>query len=361
MTLLYRYLLKEFLKPLVFSTAAFGCLVLISEFFRELNFYLENKTPFLVVARLLALNLPWWTIQVLPVSVLLAVLFSLSQLARHGEINAIKAAGINLWRVIILFMLCGIGIGIVDTGLRELVIPRAVKAAELLKSEKIHHEKKSVEFEFRNIVVSLPDNGRMTVGYLNTKDMTIRSIVLDFFDRDFNLARQVVADQALWQPGKGTWRMNNGVTRIFEGGGWRESYFSSRNLKVAIKPSDFIIKRLRPEQMNTKEFREYIRHFATLGIPSEKEQIQFHLRYASAFSHMVVMMIGIPFAVGLGSRHGKIISFTFALIFAFIYWGVQAVGQSLGQNHFVSPLAAAWLGNIIFGAFGAYLLSGVKK
>ena len=361
MKLLYRYLLKEFLKPLVFSTAAFGCLVLISEFFRELSFYLENKTSFIVVARLMALNLPWWTIQVLPVSVLLAVLFSLSQLAQHGEITAIKAAGINMWKVIILFLICGLGIGIADTGLRELVIPRTVKAAEKLKNEKIHNEKSTVQYEFRNLVVSVPHNGRMTVGYLNVREMIIRSIVTDYFDRDFNLVRQVVADEAIWQPKKRTWHMHNGVVRLFDSAGWKEDYFSNRDLNVSIKPSDFIIKRLRPEQMDTREFKKYIRHFATLGIPSDKEQIQFHQRYASAFSHMVVMMIGIPFALGLGSRRGKIVSFSFALIFAFIYWGLQAVGQSLGENHFISPITAAWLGNIIFGVFGVYMLSGVKK
>ena len=78
MKIIYRYIIREFFKPLFFSSAVFGGLVMISEFFRELSFYMENKTPFLVVFEYLLLNLPWWIIQVLPVSVLLAVLFSLA-------------------------------------------------------------------------------------------------------------------------------------------------------------------------------------------------------------------------------------------------------------------------------------------
>jgi lipopolysaccharide export LptBFGC system permease protein LptF len=73
------------------------------------------------------------------------------------------------------------------------------------------------------------------------------------------------------------------------------------------------------------------------------------------------MLIGIPFALGLGSRHGKIISFTFALIFSFLYWGLQAMGQSFGENRVISPFAAAWLGNFVFGTAGIYLAGKIKK
>ena len=85
------------------------------------------------------------------------------------------------------------------------------------------------------------------------------------------------------------------------------------------------------------------------------------MRWASAFSYLIVMLIGIPFALGLGSRSGKIISFTFAIVFAFIYWGVEAIGQSLGENRIVSPFIAAWLGNIVFGTAGLVFVFRIRK
>ena len=102
---IYTYISKQFLKPLVFISFAFGFIVMISEFFREMSMYMELKTPFFTVMEYLLLNLPWWIIQVFAVSVLLALLFSLGELAKRNEIIALKASGVNLWRIISLFII----------------------------------------------------------------------------------------------------------------------------------------------------------------------------------------------------------------------------------------------------------------
>jgi lipopolysaccharide export system permease protein len=364
MKIIYRYIIKEFLKPFFFSAAAFGFLVLLSEFFRELNFYLENKTSFLVVAYYLLLNLPWWIIQVLPVAVLLAVLFSLGQLAKSNEITAIKAAGINLWRVIILLFIMGLLIGGAELFLREKVIPATIAKAEVVRREYIRKEKGQVQSEFTNLLVALPNNGRMTVGYLNSVENVMRQIVIDYYDTEANPIQQIVAQEGY---GKGTtWTLKNGVERYFTTNNGtsmltKEISFAQKDFSVPFQAKDFIVAKLRPEQMSSKEFVNYIHQLETLGIPTTKEQIQFHLRWSSVFNHLIVMLIGIPFALGLGSRLGKFISFTFALLFAFVYWGILAIAQSLGESSVISPLLAAWMGNIIFGTLGIFLARGIKK
>lgn len=357
--ILYRYLIREFTKPLLFTTITFGGIVMISEFFRELSYYMEKKVNFLDVFTYLACSLPWWCVQVLPVSVLLAVLFALGGLSRHNEITAIKAAGINLWRVIILFMLCGLGIGLADFSLREFIVPWTVKQAEHIRDTKIHREEAAVKTDYYNHMVALPGNARMTIGYLNTREKTMTQVVIDFFDANYVLTRQVIAAGASWDGSR--WVFRDGVTRVFVDDKGKDEPFASSTGIIATPPDDFVIKKLRPEQLGTRDFIRYIERFRAIGAPVEKELIQFHQRFSSVFSHLIVMCIGIPFAVGLGSRHGKLISFTFALIFAFVYWGTQAVGQSLGENNLVSPFAAAWLGNILFGAIGSWMMANVQK
>lgn len=359
MKIINRYIIREFVKPLVFSTVVFGGLVLISEFFRDLNYYLEKKAVFTDVFIYLFLNLPWWTIQVLPVSVLLAVLFSLGALARQGEITAIKAAGINLWRIISILLLCGFIIGAGELFLREKIIPHTVQMAEKVKKEKIQKENSYVQTEYKNLVIYLPPNGRMTVGRLDAAHNMMEQIVIDYYDENFNLTNQVLARESLWQDAK--WLMHGGLERFYKGNSWHEKKFDFMPVILSFSPQDFIIIRRRPEQMTTKEYIQYIHQLETMGIPAEKDKIQFHLRWSSVFSHIVVMLIGIPFAIGMGARHGKIISFSFALIFAFIYWGFQAVGQSLGESRIVSPMFAAWIGNFIFGSAGLVMIGRIKK
>ncbi|MFH1369541.1 MAG: LptF/LptG family permease [Elusimicrobiota bacterium] len=359
MKLITRYVTREFLKPLFFSIFAFGGLVMISEFFRELNFYLEKKANFIFVFQYLMFNFPWWTIQVLPISVLLAVLFSLGNLARHNEITAMKAAGVNVWRIFSVIFICGMLLSAGEIFLREKVIPNCVRQAERIRQEKIKQESQMIQTEFKNLVVSLPGNGRMTVNHLSAKTGLMSGIIIDYFDNAFHLKNQIVAPDAKWDGTK--WIFGSGVERNFTGDNWNERRFSGKQLSLPFKPEDYIEIGVRPEQMTTPEFIAYIGQLDKLGKPTEKELIQFYLRYSSALSHIIVMLIGIPFALGLGSRFGKIVSFTFAVMFAFIYWGFQAIGQSLGQFGVISPILAAWLGNIIFGITGLALVSRVQK
>ena len=359
MKIIYRYIIREFFKPLFFSSAVFGGLVLISEFFRELSFYLENKTSFLIVFEYLFLNLPWWIIQVLPVAVLLAVLFSLGQLTRNNEITALKAAGINLLKIVLIFFFCAVFVGLFEIILKEKIIPFTVLKAEQIRHEKIKKEDYSVKYEFNDLVISLPNMAQMTIGNLNAKTNLLRQIVIDKYDNNFRLIGQTVAQSGIYDGNY--WVFNNGVLRDFTKTPMEEVVFSTKSVSLPFAPKDFILAKLRPEQMTTPQFKSYIHQLNTLGIPSEKERIQLYFRWSSAFSHIIVILIGIPFALGFAGKHGKFISFTFALIFAFVYWGILAVAQSLGENRVISPLLSAWLGNIIFGVFGVVMLSRLKK
>ena len=359
MSIIYRYLIIEFARPLFFSVISFGGLVMISEFFRELNFFLEKKAAFSDVFTYLFLNFPWWCIQVLPVSVLLAVLFATGQMARQNEITALKAAGVNLWRIVSVLLLCGLIIGMAELALRETAIPALVQKADSVRKEKIQKEPRSIQTEYHDLVVALPPDGRMTVGRLDAANNAVTGLVIDYFNDGYRLSRQLVARDGTWD--NGLWILRSGVERSYEGNKWNEKSFESRKLPLAFAPDDFIIIHKRPEQMTAGEYLKYIHQMETLGMPAEKEMILFHARWAAVFSHIVVMLIGIPFAVGLGARHGKMISFSFALSIAFIYWGFQAVGHSLGETRLITPLAAAWLGNIIFGSAGIFLTGRIKK
>lgn len=359
MKTLYLYVSKKFLTIFSFTAFAFGFIVLVSELFRELNFYMENKTPFFIVIQHLVSNVPWWMIQVLPVSTLLALLFSLGDLAKRNEITAMKAAGINMWRIIILFMMLGVLIGGADLAAREFVVPKTTAFNEKVRKEKIQKEKIQIRTEYKNLIVSLPDNVRLTVGYINTKEKAMKDIVLEKYSEDFYIEKLILAAEGFWE--NKAWTLQNGVIREFGSDLWDEIYFKEYASEIHLKPDDFAFRKMRYEMMNTYDFKKYINQLQMFGRTALKEKIALHIRYASVFCHLIVMMIGIPFALGIGPRFGKILSFTMALSASFIYWGVQAITQSFGENAILTPFMSAWLPNFIFFAIGIVLLFRVKK
>jgi lipopolysaccharide export system permease protein len=356
---LYLYVSRKFLTIFFFTAFAFGFIVLISELFRELGFYMANKTPFLIIVQHLISNVPWWIIQVLPVATLLSLLFSLGDLAKKNEITAMKAAGINMWRIIAMFMALGVLIGGADFAARELLVPKTAVFNEKVRKEKIQKEEIRVQTKFKNLIVSLPGNTRLTVGDMDTKEKLMKDIIIERYSEDFYIESLILASEGTWA--NKTWTLKNGVVREFTSDFWNEAYFKEYDSDIRLKPNDFTFKKMRYETMNTYDFQKYINQMRMFGKTALKERIALNIRYASVFCHLVVMMIGIPFALGIGPRFGKILSFTLALVASFIYWGVEALTQSLGEFSILTPFSAAWLTNFIFFVIGTVLLARVKK
>ncbi|MDR3275232.1 MAG: LptF/LptG family permease [Endomicrobium sp.] len=362
MKILYKYIIKNFAKIFLFTTAVFALVGLITGLFEKMDFYMKHKAPpYLMLIHILS-NLPWWLMQALPISTLLALLFSLGNLSKKNEITAIKSAGINIWWITALFIMLGFVIGLGDFSVREFIVPETSVYNEIISKELIQKEKITPKTEFSNLIVSTPNNKRFTIGYLDTYNKTMKNIVMEAYNDEFAIEYLVLAEMGVFE--KGTWILKNGVMRNFDNNFWKEIYFENYDSNLHIKPEDMTIQNIKYDAMNTRAFKKYInqlRLFGQIGVKERYALIALNIRYAAVFSHIVVMMIGIPFTLGPGKKLNKILSFTLAMFAAFIYWGTQAITKSLGDNFTLSPFMASWIPNFIFTAIGVYLIVKTSK
>ena len=74
--------------------------------------------------------MPEYLVTVLPISLLLALLYTLTHLARHNEITAMRAAGVNLWRICVPYFLVGCFASIASFALNEFCVPRSTDWAD---------------------------------------------------------------------------------------------------------------------------------------------------------------------------------------------------------------------------------------
>jgi lipopolysaccharide export system permease protein len=359
MKILYRYIIKIFAKNFLFTTAATAVVGMISELLKQVSLYIDNKTPFCLILIHLFSYVPWWLIQAAPIATLLALLFSLGDLSKNNEIMAIKAAGINILRIIILFLIMGFVIGTGDFAVKELIVPKTSIYNEIIEKEKIKKEKIKTKTEFSDLIVPLLNNTRVTIDYLNTAKSVMKNITIEKYNDKFKIERLILAETGTWEDD--SWLLKNGVIRNFNADFWNETHFEQYNSNIHIKPEDISIQDVNYNAMNMHALKKYINQLKMFGQIAVRERIILNMRFASVFAYIVVMMIGIPFAIGFENRLNKILSFTFAMTIAFIYWGTQAITKSLGENLILSPFMAAWLPNLIFSAIGVYLLIKVKK
>jgi lipopolysaccharide export system permease protein len=289
-------------------------------------------------------------------------LFSLGDLSKRNEILAMKAAGINIWQIITVFLILGFTIGIGDFSVREFVVPKTSLYHEIVAKEKIAKKEIKLDIEFSNLIVSTLNNERFTIGYLNIEEKIMKYITVEKYNDEFAMEYLILAETGSFE--NNTWILSNGIIRNFNTDILDEIYFEFYDTNLHIKPKDMVVQNISYDTMNIKAFKKYINQLRTFGQVGVKERyalIALNIRYAAVFSHIVVTLIGIPFALGLGRKLNKILNFTLALLAAFAYWGMQAITRSLGDNFILSPFMAAWLPNFIFTALSVYFLAKIKK
>ncbi|MDR3050084.1 MAG: LptF/LptG family permease [Elusimicrobiota bacterium] len=359
MKILYFYISKKFFKIFVFTTCGLALMVLISEVFYRIGLYMQYKTPIYLIIIHLLTRVPWQTILAFPMATLLALLFSLGDLSQKNEITAMKSAGINMWKIITLFLFIGIFIGVLDLTAREFLIPKTTILHEKVNKQIQNKEFDAVITQFSDFIVSLNDNVRLSARHLDTKKQIMQDIVIEDYDDNFHIKKLLIAQKAVWK--NNSWYLLNGIERKFENDLWDEYIFEEYDSQIHLDPQDLIIEDIKFDSMTTKQFKKYINQLQIFGNPAIKARIQLNARYSMIFCHLIVMLIGIPFALGINNKVGRIINFSIALALTFLYWGIQAISQSLGQNNMVSPFMAAWIPNFLSLPLGVYMLSKIRK
>jgi len=134
-----RYLVRELLTPLTFCLVGIQSFVMVSSVFADAQKIQDSKLHFLdTVEYACASSLESLPI-ILPVSLLLALLMSLSNHARYNEITALRAAGISLWRICLPYFIVGhVGDGNFHMGyLIDPTIPAERETAERLSAQMV--------------------------------------------------------------------------------------------------------------------------------------------------------------------------------------------------------------------------------
>ncbi len=140
--------------------------------------------------------------------------------------------------------------------------------------------------------------------------------------------------------------------------GFHEESFKEAPVAIEESLKDFALKEKKPENMTGKEIADRIRRLRSLGVVANHEQVALHMKIALPFAHLVVIALGIPFALR-SNRTGKLQTFGYALGMAFLYWGTLSTCQSLGEQGHLSAWLAAWTANFLFSGIAFLLLMRV--
>src|SRR5215831_17588529 len=137
MRLLDRYLLREVLIPLGYCLVGFLIFWICFDLFGALAAFQRKRLLVRDIAEYYLVITPEFLVIVLPIALLLALLYSLTNLARHHEITAIRGAGVSLWRLCLPHLMVGLSLSVVLFLVNELWAPRSSERAQRILSRRV--------------------------------------------------------------------------------------------------------------------------------------------------------------------------------------------------------------------------------
>jgi lipopolysaccharide export LptBFGC system permease protein LptF len=194
MRLLDRYLLRELLIPLGYCLAGLLIFYIAFDLIASLNNYQEHKLLFADIVELYVVKIPEILVFILPIVLLLALLYALTNHARHHEITAIRAAGISLWRICVPYLAVGFVLSLALFAMNELWVPNSADRVQEILYRRVRPSGASSE---RIVDLSFDNrrDGRFWTGTYNVNTHTITDPIVHWKLADGS-TRVIKADHA---------------------------------------------------------------------------------------------------------------------------------------------------------------------
>ena len=132
MRILDRYLVREFVWPLLYCFDAFALLMVVIDLFGTLDEFIDYHARLGTVVHYYLIFFPEMFVLIMPMSLLLGLLFCLSNLGKHNELTAMRAGGISLLRLSLPLLGIGLVASLSVFAVNELFVPHAKEQREAL-------------------------------------------------------------------------------------------------------------------------------------------------------------------------------------------------------------------------------------
>lgn len=357
MTILDKYISKEFLRIFFLMIVSFLAVFLIVDFFGRIRMFLSNGATVVQMTKYFFYSLPQIIAQVIPVGVLLACLLTFGGLSRNLEITAMKANGVSLYRTAVPVFVIAVFISLFSFIFNEIIVPYANQEAKHVKLVEVQKKKQGGSFK-QNQIWYKSKNAIYNFGFYDYERNFIQGITINYFDQNFSLEKRIDAREAKWNGS--SWIFSNVMITSFSSELPSISRSETLQIDIPETPTDFTSVQKKADEMGYLELRDYIQKIRAEGYDASLYVTDLHGKIAFIVVNMILVVLGISFSLQTERSGGLAASFGAGIIFGFSYWIVFALGLSLGRSGTLPPFLAAWTANILFTAASVFMIFKVR-
>ena len=357
--ILDKYLLKRYFANFFSAIIVFVSIFFLVDLVEKIDNILDFNLSFVQILYYYYCTIPWFIHISIPMSALIAVVFSLGKLIKFNEFVALKSSGISLYRIAMPLLIVGLLTSIFAFEFEDMIVVPSRQKLSVFKNEHMTRSyKRKKDMIQRNIYLQLENGSILIIHSFNTSKNHGRFATIQKIN-DGILSERYDAKNIYWESGK--WILTGVQIRKFENSKEQFSFDDSLSIALGITPNDLLQENIDPENMTYLQLKSFTKKLDKLGINSIKWKVNLFFKAALNFTSFIVILFGISIVTFQSRSGGSGAGIAVSLMVIFIYYGTIMFGKLLGLTGELSPFLSVWLPNFIFLFFGIILLLEAKK
>jgi lipopolysaccharide export system permease protein len=355
MRLADRYLLCHLPLPFAVGLAVFVCIMLAEIAWHISGLLVGTGVSGLALLEFFAYSAPRAVVWSTPVGLVVAVCFAMTNLARHGEITALRAGGMSLARLQLPWFAAAAVASGVAVWANQWLVPRTTQRAYELFSRMTLQApvaKEAWQQFFRS-----PQGDLFYVRRMNASTGRLEGITIWRVDGREQVRRLLVARSA--QVEGSQWVLREGYQRDFDATGrplGAPLYFHRLPISMWEAIHQYYADNRTPYEMSITELRALARVLEAGGKDPHRLLVHLHFAYSIPCAGLVFVLVAGPLAYRY-AHLGNFAGLVLAIAIVFLYNGLRSWTLALGLAGTLSPALAGWLPNATFALAGLVMLA----
>jgi lipopolysaccharide export system permease protein len=355
MRTLDRHLAGLFLRNLALIAGVLVGLYGLIEFLERVDDFIENQAALTYYLSYPLYKLPAMVIQTLPMALMLAAFTTIGQLSRTHQITALRSSGVSFWQTTRPLFVIGALFSLIVLAGNSWLAPWSTREASYILDTEI--KGKSTRGQEHADLYIRDGQHILRVAHSFPQKGELQGVMLLDLDLHFNLTRRVEAISAHYE-GNDTWRLQTVTERRFDPEQHNLTGVSRHNqllVDLGRGPQELTEIWSDPRELTVPELLQIGAQMQRNGQDPRRYQNELQFRMAQSLMPLLVILIGVPFALQRGRQATLGAGVALSLGVFGVYLLLQAVGTALGTVGLLPLPLAAWSANLLLLLLGGWL------
>ncbi len=352
---LHRYLFQRFIPVFLGSLGFFSPVLILVDLLMNLTSYIQNNAAAMDVAKVILLYLPKTIWYAMPLGILFAVAYTLSDLYASNELTAIFSSGVSLIHFVYPLLIFSIIMSVVLFLFENFVVVPTLAEKNELQNSLLHKEK---SLNKSNIVV-ISEGGLIIykARHYESSSKRLSSLYIIFRNKEKKLESVIFSDYAIWNEQSLRWMLGNSLEYDYENGTMTVSRSVKDEYKERLTEGYEVfqsnVKDI--QDVDVKQAKSYIEHLKRAGLPYQEELSEYYKKFAFPSVVFIVVFLSIGIS-GKSRKNVLLISLSLSVAAAVLFYVTQMVTMILAAGGYISPFMGAWFPVFLFIGISIVLL-----